>query len=157
MHTYLETEFLCAFSILKSMGFMVFVFIYLYVCFIFWSGGIEAGSHCHLAHGSLPASTSWVLSYTCVGFWFVYLCFGSLGWPWTHYLAKDDFERSSCSLFGLHMACAILLDFFLYLGLFKIFPKTATNPQVQYFLDWEGHVGMLLKGICRVAQLVCQT
>lgn len=55
------------------------------------------------------------------------------------------------------MACAILLDFFLYLGLFKIFPRTATNPQVQYFLDWEGRVGMLLKGICHVAQLVCQT
>lgn len=55
MHTYLKTEFLCGFSILKSMGFMVFVcmsVLYLEV------GGLEAGSHCDLAHGSLPASTS---------------------------------------------------------------------------------------------------
>lgn len=35
------------------------------------------------------------------------------------------------------MARAILADVFLYLGLFKIFPRTATNAQVQCFLDWE--------------------
>lgn len=143
MHTYLKTEFLYAFSILKSVGFICF-FFHIFVClFYILKRGIEAGSHCDLAYGSLPASTSWVLRYLC---WFlVCLCFGSLGWPWTHYLAKDDLKRSSCPLFGLHMACAILPDVFLYLGLFKIFPRTATNPQVQYFLDWEAVLVCFLK------------
>lgn len=60
-------------------------------------------------------------------------------------------------LFGLHMACAIHPDFSLYLGLFKIFPRTAHKSTVQYFLDWESGVGVLFKGTHHYAQLVCQT
>lgn len=145
MHTYLKTEFLYAFSILKSMGFICF-FFFSYICMsvlYFETGDWSRVSLWPCAWQSSCFNLLSVELYLC---WFlVCLCFGSLGWPWTHYLAKDDLERSSCPLFGLHMACAILPDVFLYLGLFKIFPRTATNPQVQYFLDWEAVLVCFLK------------
>lgn len=53
------------------------------------------------------------------------------------------------------MACAIHPDFFYIWVYFKIFPRTATNPHEQYFLDWESRVGVLFKGTY-CAQLVCQ-
>lgn len=154
MHTYLKTEFLCAFSILKSMGFMVFVFIYLYLFYILKWGHWSRVSLWPCSWQSSCFNLLSVELYLC---WFlVCLYFGSLGWPWTHYSQGWLWEILLFSVWIAHGMCHTS-RFFLYLGLFKIFPRTATNPQVQYFLDWEGHVGMLLKGMCRVAQLVCQT
>lgn len=79
MHTYLKTEFLCAFPILKSMGFIWFFFSYICMSVLYFETGLKQGLTVTLRMAVFllqPPECGAILVLVLVC-----LCFGSLGWP----------------------------------------------------------------------------